>query len=51
MERFLKNNRGIEATELAAIIALFVVVVVVAFGAFGSRLSAFIGGLAGRLGF
>ena len=51
MKRFLRDKRGIEATELAAIIALFVVIVVVAFGAFGSQLSAFIGSLAGRLGF
>jgi len=51
MRKLVVDCRGIEATELAGIIALFVVVAVVAFGTFGDRLGAFIASLPGRLGF
>jgi len=51
MHAFLRDRRGIESSEIAAIIALFVVVAALAFGTFGNKLAEFILGLGGRLGF
>lgn len=48
--QLISDHRGIENTEVAAIIALFVIIAIGAWQFFGNQLAGFVRGLPGKLG-